>query len=188
MRIRTSGSGFTSAGLAVLTVLLACGTSEPVDLSDDENPRQVVDTFTLVVSTGNAREWRLSGTTAEYLEMDSLLLLSDVEITFFEEDIPSMVMTSDSGRMDRLTGLLRLWGDVYAENTEGRTLTTSEIVWYDSMQLFHSDCLVVMTIPDSLGTTTLMGRNVDLDTSLGGDEIDIRQDFTAVYSGELEID
>jgi hypothetical protein len=64
-----------------------------------------------------------------------------------------------------------------------------EIIWNDSLEILHSDCLVVLTIPDSLGVTVLSGRGVDLDTSLGaGEDVDIRQDFTAVYSGEMDVE
>ena len=46
-----------------------------------------------------------------------------------------------------------------------------------------------MTIPDSTGSTVLSGRGVDLDTDLGALEgVDIEEDFTAVYSGELELE
>jgi len=189
VRIPGNGSGFTSAGLAALTVLFACGSDEPVSLSTDENPRQVVERFTLVQSEGDTRQWKLIAEVGEYFEEDSLLLLRGVEITFFEEDVPSMVMVGDSGRIDRMTGLLRLWGNVFAETEDGRTMEAPEIVWDDSLEILHSDCLVVLTIPDSLGVTILSGRGVDLDTSLGaGEDIDIRQDFTAVYTGEMDIE
>ena len=57
------------------------------------------------------------------------------------------------------------------------------------MEIFHSDCLVVLTIPDSTGETVLSGRGVDLDTGLGAvDGVDIEEDFTAVYSGILELE
>jgi LPS export ABC transporter protein LptC len=187
VRIPGSGSGFTSAGLAVLTAALACGSSERQDLSEDENPRQSVEDFTLVQSSGASREWKLVARSGEYFEADSLMLLQDVEITFYEDDVPSMVMTGDSGRVDQMTGLLRLWGDVFAETDDGRTMEAPEIVWDDSLEMLHSDCLVVLTIPESLGVTVLSGRGVDLDTSLGaGEDVDIRQDFTAVYSGETD--
>ena len=167
--------------------VLACGSSEPADLSEDENPRQSVEEFILVQSVGDTREWKLAAESGEYFEVDSLLLLREVEITFYEEDIPSMVMRGDSGRMDRITGLLRLWGDVYAETDDGRTMEAPEIIWNDSLETLHSDCLVVLTIPESLGVTVLSGRGVDLDTSLGaGEDVDIRRDFTAVYTGETD--
>jgi LPS export ABC transporter protein LptC len=178
-----------SAGLAVLTVLLACGNDEPAAISADENPRQVVEQFILVQSEGGTRQWKLIADVGEYFEEDSLLFLRGVEITFFEEDVPSMVMVGDSGRIDRLTGLLRLWGNVFAETEDGRTMEAPEIIWNDSLEILHSDCLVVLTIPDSLGVTVLSGRGVDLDTSLGaGEDVDIRQDFTAVYSGEMDVE
>ena len=178
-----------SAGLVVLTALLACGSGEQPDLSRNENPRQIISDFTLVQSRGDIRQWKLSALTGEYFEEDSLLILQDVEITFFEEDIPSMIMVGDSGRMDRMSGLLRIWGDVFAETTDGRTMVAPEIIWNDSLETLHSDCLVVLTIPDSLGVTRLSGRGVDLDTGLGaGEDVDIQQDFTAVYTGEISID
>ena len=57
------------------------------------------------------------------------------------------------------------------------------------MGVFHSDCLVVLTIPDSTGETVLSGTGVDLDLSLGAAEgVDIEESFTAVYSGEIDLE
>lgn len=178
-----------SAGLAVLAALLACGSSEPVDMDPDREPVQTVDDFTLVQSLRGSRSWRLLSDLALYTEGDSLLLLSGVHLTFFEADVPSTILTGDSGRVELNTGLMRVWGDVVADTEDGRHLETQEIIWDDDREIFHSDCLVVLTIPDSAGHTVLSGRGVDLDTGLGAVEgVDIEEDFTAVYSGELELE
>jgi LPS export ABC transporter protein LptC len=178
-----------SAGLAVLALLLACGNSDNADMDSDREPMQIVEDFTLVQSLKGDRSWRLVSEVAVYTEGDSLLLISDVDLTFFEEDIPTTILKGDSGRVELQTGLMRIWGNVNAETNDGRYLETQEIVWDDEMEIFHSDCLVVMTIPDSAGTTVLSGRDVDLDTGLGAVEgVDIEEDFTAVYSGDLELE
>lgn len=178
-----------SAGLAVLAALLACGSSEPVEMDPDREPLQTVKEFTLVQSLGGSRSWRLLSDMALYMEGDSLLELSGVHLTFFEEDVPTTILTGDSGRVELGTGLMRVWGDVVADTEDGRHLETQEMIWDDEMEIFHSDCLVVLTIPDSAGHTVLSGRGVDLDTGLGAVEgVDIEEDFTAVYSGELELE
>lgn len=178
-----------SAGLAVLVGLLACGNSDNADMDPDREPMQTVEDFTLVQSLKGDRSWRLVSEVAVYTEGDSLLLISDVDLTFFEDDIPTTILKGDSGRVELQTGLMRIWGNVNAETDDGRYLETQEIVWDDEMEIFHSDCLVVMTIPDSAGETVLSGRGVDLDTGLGAVEgVDIEEDFTAVYLGDLELE
>ncbi len=178
-----------SAGLAVLAGLLACGSGEQAELDSDREPVQTVEDFTLVQSIAGDRSWRLVSDLAVYTEGDSLLILSGVDLTFFEEDIPTTMLRGDSGRVELRSGLMRIWGEVIADTDDGRHLETEEIIWNDSLETFHSDCLVVMTIPDSAGSTLLSGRGVDLDTGLGAVAgVDIEDEFTAVYSGELEID
>lgn len=183
-----------NAGPAVLTAILVlvslgCSGSEPVDLDSDREPVQTVEDFILVQSVAGDRSWKLISDLAVYAEGDSILVLSGVDLTFFEQDVPTTILTGDSGRVELRSGLMRIWGDVIADTDDGRHLETQEIIWDDSLEIFHSDCLVVMTIPDSAGSTTLSGRGVDLDTGLGAVEgVDIEQDFTAVYSGELDIE
>jgi LPS export ABC transporter protein LptC len=170
-------------------VLLACGSGEPVDLDSDRDPVQTVEDFVLVQSRAGDRSWKLESRLAVYTEGDSLLVLSGVDLTFYEKDIPTTMLTGDSGRVELRSGLMRIWGDVVADTDDGRHLETQEIIWDDSLETFHSDCLVVMSIPDSAGSTLLSGRGVDLDTGLGAVEgVDIYEDFTAVYTGELELD
>lgn len=178
-----------SAGLAVLAGLLACSSSESVDMDPDSDPKQTIEDFTLVQSMDGNRSWRLVSDMAVYTENDSLLLLDSVDLTFFEDDIPSTILKGDSGLVELNTGLMRIWDNVNAETVDGRYLETQEIIWDNELEIFHSDCLVVLTIPDSAGHTVLSGRGVDLDTGLGAVEgVDIEDDFTAVYSGELDIE
>jgi LPS export ABC transporter protein LptC len=158
-------------------------------MDPDRDPLQTVEDFTLVQSLSGDRSWRLVSKDAVYAEGDSLLIISDVDLTFFEEDIPATVLKGDSGRVELQSGLMRIWGNVESETHDGRHLETQEIIWDDEMEIFHSDCLVVLTIPDSTGETVLSGRGVDLDTGLGAVEgVDIEEDFTAVYTGELELE
>ncbi len=178
-----------SAGLAVLALLQACGSSDPDNMDPDREPIQIVEDFTMVQSLEGYRSWRLLSTLAVYTEGDSLLLLYDIDLTFFEEDIPTTILKGDSGLVELNSGIMRIWGNVNAESDDGRYLETQEMIWNDEMEIFHSDCLVVLTIPDSAGETVLSGRGVDLDTGLGAIEgVDIEEEFTAVYSGELEIE
>jgi len=158
-------------------------------MDPDREPVQIVEDFTMVQSREGYRSWRLVSDKAVYTEGDSLLLLSFIDLTFFEEDVPTTILKGDSGLVELQSGLMRIWGNVNAETDDGRYLETQEIIWNDEMEIFHSDCLVVLTIPDSLGETVLSGRGVDLDTGLGAvDGVDIEEEFTAVYSGTLELE
>jgi LPS export ABC transporter protein LptC len=178
-----------SAGLAVLAVLPGCGSGPAADTDPDADPMQQVDSFVLVQSVEGLRSWRLESRRADYTEGDSILLLSGVDLTFFEEDAPSMILLGDSGRVDLTTGLLRIWGGVTADTEDGRHLETSELIWDDEMEVLHSDCLVTLTIPDSTGETILSGRGVDLDTGLGaGEGVGVEEGFTAVRAGEIVVD
>lgn len=178
-----------SAGLAVLAGLLACGSGSAMEMDADADPMQLVDSFVLVQSVEGMRSWRLESLRAEYTEGDSILLLYGVDLTFFEDDAPSMILLGDSGRVELVTGLMRIWGDVTAETDDGRYLETSELIWDDQLEVLHSDCLVTLTIPDSTGETVLSGRGVDLDTGLGAAEgVDIEEGFVAVRSGDLDLD
>ncbi len=143
----------------------------------------------MVQSVEGRRSWKLVSDEAVYTEGDSLLVLSGVNLTFYENDVPTTVLIGDSGRVDLEGGCMRIWNGVEAETDDGRRMVTQELTWNDSLGVLHSDCLVTMTIPDSVGVTILSGRGVDLDTNLGDVEgVDVREDFTAEYSGEIEID
>ena len=178
-----------NAGLVVLAGLLACGNPAPVEMDPDREPIQNVENFSLVQSLEGNRSWRLVSDEAFYTEGDSILLLNGVHLTFFEGDIPGTILTGDSGRVELQSGLMRIWGHVNARTNDDRHLLTEEIIWNDEMGVFHSDCLVVLTIPDSTGETVLSGMGVDLDVSLGAAEgVDIEESFTAVYSGEIDLE
>ncbi|MCD4848127.1 MAG: LPS export ABC transporter periplasmic protein LptC [Candidatus Aegiribacteria sp.] len=178
-----------NAGLVALAGLLACGNPDPVEMDSDQEPVQNVENFILVQSLEGNRSWRLVSDEAVYTEGDSILLIDSVNLTFFEEDIPSTILTGDSGRVELQSGLMRIWGHVNARTNDDRHLSTEEIIWNDEMGVFHSDCLVVLTIPDSTGETVLSGMGVDLDVSLGVAEgVDIEESFTAVYSGEIDLE
>ena len=178
-----------NAGLVALAGLLACGNPDPVEMDSDQEPVQNVENFILVQSLEGNRSWRLVSDEAVYTEGDSILLIDSVNLTFFEEDVPSTILTGDSGRVELQSGLMRIWGHVNARTNDDRHLSTEEIIWNDEMGVFHSDCLVVLTIPDSTGETVLSGMGVDLDVSLGVAEgVDIEESFTAVYSGEIDLE
>jgi len=52
-----------------------------------------------------------------------------------------------------------------------------------------TDCLAVLEMPDSLGTTYITGRGVILDRTLGSAAgVGVRESFMAVYSGEVRIE
>ncbi|MCK5786827.1 MAG: LPS export ABC transporter periplasmic protein LptC [Candidatus Sabulitectum sp.] len=177
------------SGLVALLTLAACG-NEPADWSDESGQVQTVADFRLVQAEGSHREWMLSGDSAVYREADSLLFMTDVDIIFYENDIPESFVRSDTGTSDLVNGATVLWGNVHAENIRSRTLETDLLNWSDSLETFETDCLVTFVIPESTGTvTTIHGRGVIMDTGLSavGDVI-VRESFTAVTTGELELD
>ena len=177
---------FSGTGLFLLLFLIACGT-EPADWSDEDGQIQTVADFRLVQAEDGIREWMLSGDSAVYRETDSLLFMTEVNIVFYENDVPESFVRSDTGTSDLINGETILWGNVFAENNSGRTLETDLLNWSDSMETFETDCLVTCTIPESEGTiTTLHGRGVILDTGLSAvGEVIVRDSFTAVTTGEL---
>jgi LPS export ABC transporter protein LptC len=177
---------FAVAGLLFLT---ACG-SEPDQWSDENGQIQTVAELRLVQAENGNRDWMLSGDSAVYREVDSLLFITEVNIVFYKDDVPESFVRSDTATSDLVNGLTVLWGNVHAENINGRTLDTDLLNWSDSLETFETDCLVTFVIPESTGTvTTLHGRGVILDTGLGavGDVI-VRDSFTAVTTGELSFD
>ncbi len=112
-----------------------------------------------------------------------------VRLVMYEADMPASMLTSDSGEALDNGAMLRAWGDARVETSEGRVLTSPELIWCDSLDSFMTDCLAVLEVPDSLGTTYLTGRGVVLDRSLGSAAgVDVRDSFTAVYSGEVGIE
>ncbi len=112
-----------------------------------------------------------------------------VKLIMYEGDAPASMLTSDSGEVLDNGALLRAWGSARVETSEGRILTSPELVWCDSLGVFMTDCVAVLEMPESLGTTYLTGRGVALDRSLGSAAgVDVRESFTAVYSGEVRIE
>lgn len=182
------GNPFMICFASILLVVLACG-NPPEEWSEESGRVQTVADVRLVQSEEGIRDWMLTGDSAVYREEDSLLTIIDVNIVFYENDIPESFLRSDSGSSDLVDGRTVLWGNVFAENTEGRTLTTDLLNWSDSMGTFQTDCLVTFMIPESTGTTTLQGRGVVFDTGLSAlGDITVQESFTAVTTGEVPLD
>lgn len=173
------------AGAAALLSGLSCG-EQPSDFSTETGKVQTVSGFRLTQAEGAGRSWSLSGDTAVYLEEDSLVTLTGVFITFFENNLPESTVSSDSGRANLTSGRTVLWGSVVAQNADGRMLETELLEWDDSLGVFHTDSLAVFTVPEDDGVTVLRGMGVTLDTGLGtvGD-VQVHESFQAVYSGEV---
>ena len=173
------------AGAAALLSGLSCG-EQPADYSSDTGRIQTVSGFRLTQAEGAERSWSLQGDTALYLEEDSLVTLTGVFITFFEDNLPESTVSSDSGRANLTSGMTVLWGSVVARNAAGRILETQLLEWDDSLGVFHTDSLAVFTVPEDDGVTVLRGMGVTLDTGLGtlGD-VRVHESFHAVYSGEV---
>ena len=189
MRILINGYSFVGTGMIILLVLTACA-KEPADWSEESGQIQTVAGFRLVQAEDGLREWMLAGDSAVYRETDSLLFMTEVNIIFYKNDIPESFVRSDTGTSDLINGATVLWGNVHAENTDGRTLDTDLLNWSDSLETFETDCLVTFVVPESTGTiTTLHGRGVILDTGLSAvGDVTVRESFTAVTTGELPID
>lgn len=161
----------------------------PEEWSEESGKVQTVTDIRLVQSHDGIRDWMLDGDYAVYREMDSLLLITNVNIVFYEDDIPESYVRSDTGSSDMVSGQTVLWGNVFAENTAGRTLSTDLLNWSDSLESFQTDCLVTFVLPESTGTTTLYGRGVTIDTGLSAvGDITVQEAFTAVTTGELPVD
>lgn len=176
-----------SVGVAVLTAMLACAEGPQRRMDEEEGSEQVVESFTLVESDSGARVWRLDSDVGRYMEEDSIVLLSGVEMTFYENDVPETFLEGDSGLVEIEKGRMRIWGNVRAESADGRVLTAPELLWNEAKGYFRSDCLVTLVVPDSAGRTVMSGRGVKLDSRLGATEdVDIRESFEAVYTGELD--
>jgi LPS export ABC transporter protein LptC len=176
-----------SVGVAVLTAMLACAEGPQGRMDEEEGSEQVVESFTLVESDSGSRVWRLDSDVGRYMEEDSIVLLSGVEMTFYESDVPETFLEGDSGLVEIEKGRMRIWGNVRAESADGRVLTAPELLWNEAKGYFRSDCLVTLVVPDSAGRTVMSGRGVKLDSRLGATEgVDIRESFEAVYTGELD--
>ncbi|HOP26369.1 MAG TPA: LPS export ABC transporter periplasmic protein LptC [Candidatus Sabulitectum sp.] len=174
---------------AALFMLLTCCSGEDAGWSSESGKVQTVDELRLVQSHEGVRDWMLTGDSAVYREEDSLLLITGVDIVFYENDLPESFLESDTGSSDLMSGVTVLWGNVFAENLQGRTLTTDLLYWCDSLGTFQTDCLVTFTIPESTGTTTLLGRGVTFDTGLSAvGDITVEESFTAVTTGEIPVD
>lgn len=172
----------------ISALALACGCCGPDshgEMSEGEGAVQKVQGFSVVETAAGRRLWRLDAATGTYLENDSLMVLADVEMTFYEEDAPDAFLQGDSGRVESATGSMRVWGNVHVETVDGRELAAPELYWNEDGGFFESDCTVVLTIPDSLGQTVMTGRGVRLSTTLEtGKGVDVGEAFEAVYTGD----
>lgn len=167
-------------------MILACGSAGGPGAGEDAQPRQVVAGFTLTQTGGGNRLWRLQGDSALYVEAESSAVLSGVTLTYYRLDAPETILTSDSGRVIEGGRSVNVWGNVRVETMDGRVLESPELVWDESLEVFTTDCVAVLTVPDSLGSTVMTGRGVVLGRDLGSTTgVDVRESFTAVYSGEV---
>ncbi len=158
-------------------------------MSPDSQPKQDLGSFTLVEARGGERSWKLEGDNALFYEDDSTSIISGVRLTLFENDVPSSLLTSDSGEVADAGRTMRAWGGVRVESIEGRILETPELLWVESLSVFQTDCTAVLTIPDSAGFSVMTGRGVVIGQDLGASsEVEVRESFTAVYSGEVPIE
>ncbi|MFO7949078.1 MAG: LPS export ABC transporter periplasmic protein LptC [Candidatus Fermentibacteraceae bacterium] len=171
--------------LAMASLLCGCcGPRTDDEMSEGEGAVQRVQGFSLVETDGGQRVWKLDAATGTYLENDSLLVLAEVDMTFFEEDVPDAYLVGDSGKVRTATGSMRVWGNVHVETVDGRELEAPELFWNEDGGFFESDCTVVLTVPDSLGQTVMTGRGVRLTTALeAGKDVDVREAFQVVYTG-----
>jgi hypothetical protein len=185
-KTRASGSGSTSAGVAGLLVLLACGNGGGGAPGEDSRPRQVLAAFTITQTGGGDRLWRLDGESGEYVETESTAVIAGVTLTYYRLDAPETLLTGDSGLVISGGRSVRVWGNVRVETVDGRVLETPELVWDESLEVFTTDCVAVLTIPDSLGSTVMTGRGVVLGRDLGSTTgVDVRESFAAIYSGKV---
>lgn len=174
--------------ICALMLLSSCG-EDNSEWSEESGKVQTVSEIRLVQSEEGVRDWMLTGDSAVYREEDSLLTIIGVNIVFYENDLPESYVRSDTGSSDLVSGRTVLWGNVFAESSDGRTLTTDLLNWSDSLETFQTDCLVTFVIPESTGTTTLNGRGVVLDTGLSAvGDVTVQESFTAVTTGEVPID
>ncbi|NLP05255.1 LPS export ABC transporter periplasmic protein LptC [Candidatus Fermentibacteria bacterium] len=158
-------------------------------MSPDAQPRQDLGSFTLVETEGAERSWKLEGETALFYEEDSTTIISGVRLTLFENDSPSSLLTSDSGEAADAGRTIRAWDGVRVESVEGRILETPELLWIESLSVFQTDCTAVLTIPDSAGVSVMTGRGIVIGQDLGASsEVEVRESFTAVYSGEVPVE
>jgi LPS export ABC transporter protein LptC len=154
-------------------------------MSEGEGAVQQVQGFSVVETRTGERIWKLDAATGKYMENDSLMLLADVDMTFYEEDVPDAYLVGDSGKVQTATGSMRVWGNVHVETVDGRELSAPELYWNEDGGFFESDCTVVLTIPDSLGQTVMTGRGVRLTTALeAGKDVNVEEAFQVVYTGE----
>ncbi len=142
--------------------------------------------FSLSQTSGGERLWVLQGDSGKYTESDSSAVISGVRLTYYRLDAPETLLTGDSGRIVSGGEDIRVWGDVRVETVDGRILETPELVWVESLEVFSTDCVAVLTVPDSLGSTVITGRGVRIGQDLGSAEgVDVRENFMAVYTGEI---
>lgn len=169
-------------------MFLACA-EQPGSYTEETGQVQVLGEFAMNQSGEAGRDWRLEGDGGVFHEQDSTLLMWGVRLVTYENDSPASMLTADSGEVVDNGNFLRAWGSARVETSEGRVLTSPELTWNDSLAVFMTDCLAVLEIPESLGTTLITGRGVALDRSLGSAAgVDVRQSFTAVYSGEVGVE
>jgi len=126
----------------------------------------------------------LESDSAHYIEGDSVLLLSKVEITFYESNVPESFLSGDSGRIEIRNNRMRLWGNVEAESVEHRHLSAPSIEWEEETGLIHSDCLVILTDTLASGIRICSGVGIDLNTKLQGDVDSL---FNAEYTENDDI-
>ena len=69
-------------------LLIVCCAGEDAGWSSESGKVQTVSELRLVQSHGGVRDWMLTGDSAVYREEDSLLLITGVDIVFYENDLP----------------------------------------------------------------------------------------------------
>ncbi len=127
----------------------------------------------MIETSGGVRSWILkSESMQKYSGIDDLTLVT-VTMDFYREGKPFSTLTADSGRANPHTHAVHVWGDVFIENVEGRSLATGELFYDNETELITNEVFDRFVWENGVATGIGMEATPDLEY------FEIKSDFAS---------
>lgn len=167
-------------GLVVGLFLLAgCQEDKLQDRLDDDQPKIIIDTFSLTETNKGKKVYTLDAVRARVY--DEIIKVDSVEIRFYDkEEVEFSVLCAPAGILNTKTRNILVGDSVVVLTNDSTKLYTDSLFWQNDSQKILTDCPVTIMKQDG---TVIEGRGLRADPYL--EKIEILGDAKGVSPIEL---